>query len=122
MWAAVYETGTVHSHHVHQASVVSAVYYSRTGGSDNPGTPIVFSDPRGAPPAQSYEQFEGGHDFEPTAPFHHQLNYFPSEGELVLFPSWLVHKVPGHAGDQHRVSWPFNWQSDDWGAWGTTVV
>ena len=55
----------------------------------------MFSDPRGAPPAHTYEQYEGEHDFEPAAPFHGQLSYFPSEGELLIFPSWLVHKASG---------------------------
>jgi uncharacterized protein (TIGR02466 family) len=118
MWSAVYIPSTVHSHHVHQGSIVSAVYYSKVGKSN---TPIVFSDPRGAPPVQPYEQYEGEHDFEPEGPFHQQFNYFPKEGELVLFPSWLVHKVPSHFGESERVSWPFNYQGPI-DSWSRTVV
>jgi uncharacterized protein (TIGR02466 family) len=119
-WSAVYIPDTVHSHHVHQASIVSAVYYSKVGAEN---TPIVFSDPRGAGPIHNYEQFLGEHDFEPEAPFHQQYNYFPEEGELILFPSWLVHKVPAHKGKDDRVSWPYNYNSADlnFDAWSRTV-
>eukprot|EP01051_Picozoa_sp_SAG22_P000503 SAG22_NODE_14_length_33165_cov_13.196698_22_plen_70_part_00 len=32
-------------------------------------------------------------DAQPVAPFHGQYAFFPAAGDLVLFPSWLVHKV-----------------------------
>lgn len=119
-WSAVYIPTTVHSHHVHQMSVVSAVYYSKVS-SEN--TPIVFSDPRGAGPVHNYEQFEGEHDFEPEGPFHQQYSYFPEEGELIIFPSWLVHKVPSHRGKGDRVSWPYNYKTgSDWDSWSRTVM
>ena len=119
-WSAVYIPTTVHSHHVHQMSVVSAVYYSKAGAQN---TPIVFSDPRGATPIQNYEQYEGEHDFEPRAPFHQQYSYFPAEGELILFPSWLVHKVPSHRSKDDRVSWPYNYKiTNTWDAWSRTVL
>jgi len=119
MWAAVYIPGTVHSHHTHQMSIVSAVYYSKTGPRN---TPIVFSDPRGAAPIQNFEQFEGEHDFEPAGPFHQQFSYFPEEGELILFPSWLVHKVPGHNAKEERVAWPYNYKGSTWDGWARTAL
>ena len=118
-WSAVYTPGIVHSHHTHQMSLVSAVYYSKAGARN---TPIVFSDPRGATPIDNYEQFIGEHAFEPRAPFHQQLSYFPEEGELVLFPSWLVHKVPTHNGTTERVSWPYNLKAHTWDAWSRVAL
>ena len=119
-WSAVYIPKTVHSHHTHQMSVVSAVYYSKAGKQN---TPIVFNDPRGAGAIHNYEQYEQEHDFEPEAPFHQQLSYFPEEGELILFPSWLVHKVPTHKGIDDRVSWPYNYRIEStWDAWSRTVL
>ena len=120
-WSAVYIPDTVHSHHVHQMSIVSAVYYSKVGAQN---TPIVFSDPRGATPIHNYEQHVKEHDYEPEAPFHQQYTYFPEEGELILFPSWLVHKVPAHHGKEDRVSWPYNYNSasNNWDAWSRTVL
>ena len=119
MWAAVYIPGMAHFDHVHQNSIISAVYYSKVGKKN---APIVFSDPHGlngASPVQAYLGAE--HDFQPEGPFHHQFSYFPKEGELVLFPSWLVHKVPSHDGKGDRVSWPFNYQGS-MDSWSRTVL
>lgn len=113
MWAAVYlGNGGRHGYHVHQNSVSSCVFYP--GAST---TPITFVDPRGAPPTHDYEQHIGERDFEPTAPFHHNYNFFASAGDLVCFPSWLVHKVPSHF-DIPRVAFPANLQMRRaWDAW-----
>eukprot|EP00930_Biecheleria_cincta_P045591 TRINITY_DN31426_c0_g1_i1.p1 TRINITY_DN31426_c0_g1~~TRINITY_DN31426_c0_g1_i1.p1 ORF type:complete len:580 (+),score=76.98 TRINITY_DN31426_c0_g1_i1:163-1902(+) len=126
MWAAVYERGTRHLHHIHQASLVSAVYYARVPSGSGHGcpTPIIFSDPRGASPNEDYEAVNKSyreHDFEPDGPFHHQFSYFPREGELIIFPSWLVHKVPAHQDDDERVAFPFNWQTSNFDAWAATA-
>merc|ERR1719229_163727 len=94
LWAAVYlGDGSRHGQHAHQNSFSSCVVYLRMG---LPQTPIKFLDPRGAPPLNDYEQHLAEHDFEPTAPFHHSAHFYPDEGDLVCFPSWLIHEVPSH--------------------------
>ena len=72
--------GTDHSAHMHEDSMCSGVYYSKS----NPGSsPITFSDPRGTNRLRLLLG-QGGklpgeeRQFEPMAPFHHQVS------ELVL--------------------------------------
>jgi uncharacterized protein (TIGR02466 family) len=116
MWAAVYlEDGGRHGYHVHQSSISSCVYYAKAP----PGkTPIMFVDPRGAPPTNDYEQHLGERDFEPVAPFHHNYQFFAEAGDVVCFPSWLVHRVPSHYEQTERVAFPANLQADQvWDAW-----
>lgn len=116
MWAAVYlEDGGRHGYHVHQGSLSSCVFYAKAP----PGkTPIMFIDPRGAPPIHDYEQHLGERDFEPMAPFHHNYHFFAEPGDLVCFPSWLVHRVPSHFENVERVAFPANLQADQyWDTW-----
>lgn len=113
LWAAVYPgNGGRHGYHVHQGSASSCVLYARVAGAS---TPISFIDPRGAPPVEDYEQYEKERDFEPKAPFHHNEYFFPREGDLVCFPSWLVHNVPSHWESETRVAFAANLQGQ--GAW-----
>lgn len=116
MWAAIYlQDGGRHGYHVHQGSLASCVLYVQSPGSK---TPIMFIDPRGAPPTHDYEQHLGERDFEPIAPFHHNFQFFAQAGDLVCFPSWLVHRVPSHFEKQARVAFPANLQANSaWDAW-----
>lgn len=41
-------------------------------------------------------------------PWSRQHRYVPSEGELVVFPSWLYHRVEPHAGAADRMTIAFN--------------
>ena len=78
LWAAVYlSDGGRHGYHVHQGSLSSCVFYARAAAGK---TPIMFIDPRGAPPTHDYEQHLGERDFEPIAPFHHNYNFFAEAG------------------------------------------
>uniref|UniRef100_A0A7S0AKS0 Uncharacterized protein n=1 Tax=Pyrodinium bahamense TaxID=73915 RepID=A0A7S0AKS0_9DINO len=115
LWAAVYlSDGGRHGYHVHQSSLSSCVFYARAP----PGkTPIMFVDPRGAPPTHDYEQHIGEHDFEPVAPFHHNYHFFAEAGDLVCFPSWLVHRVPSHFEQEPRVAFPANLEGQGWDPW-----
>ncbi|CAK9011070.1 unnamed protein product [Durusdinium trenchii] len=121
LWAAVYPgNGGRHGYHVHQGSASSCVLYARVAGAS---TPISFIDPRGAPPVEDYEQYEKERDFEPKAPFHHNEYFFPREGDLVCFPSWLVHNVPSHWESETRVAFAANLQGQGaWDSWFHTAV
>jgi len=121
LWAAVYPgNGGRHGYHVHQGSLSSCVIYLRTAGAT---TPITFVDPRGAPPVNDYEQYLKERDFEPVAPFHHSEYFFPEAGDLVCFPSWLVHNVPSHWETATRVAFAANLQGNDgWDSWHRTAA
>jgi len=104
IWTAVYTEGTPHLTHCHDQGIVSGAYYSLapTGSA-----PIVFTDPRGGQPMHIDS---AGHapETEPEAPFHQNGVFFPKMGDLVLFPSWLPHRVPPSKSNQTRVVWSFN--------------
>lgn len=128
-WTAVYPTdlGTQgrHGWHTHQESVVSGVLYV------NPkNTPILFADPRGAPPIEDYEQYRADDLlYEPKAPFDEPHQVFAQMGDIVVFPSWLVHKVPPpmiDSGGGFRVAYPFNFhlgarEGTLWDGWERTA-
>ena len=98
VWAAVAFGGMSHLSHVHPEAMVSGVYYAsipQDAGS------IVFDDPRSA---------------GPLPPFEGRLHLQPKEGDLFLFPGWLVHQVAPTPGEDVRVAFSFNVVGD----WGVT--
>lgn len=88
MWATVHDSCISHSPHSHPNELVSGVYYVRT---PKDAGPIVFHDPRG-----------------PLPPFDNMITIRPKPGDVVLFPSWLMHQVLPTGGSQERISIPFN--------------
>eukprot|EP01047_Picozoa_sp_COSAG01_P029377 COSAG01_NODE_2014_length_8644_cov_70.285079_2_plen_136_part_00 len=105
------------------------------------GSPIVFYDPRGA-----WAQFarDGGRrkseapwlfttqeGDDPTSrgtqlygAFYQQYQFHPKQGDICLFPSWLVHRVAkqGATGaGRERITWSFNLGSGI-DAWSRTAV
>lgn len=109
-WCALYVAGTDHSAHVHEDSIVSGVYYSQA---PHGSSPLVFSDPRGGSSMETSGQ--KAQTFMPAAPFHHQYHFYPKAGDMIIFPSYLVHQVPPNsieAADSPRIAWPFNLFAD----------
>ena len=99
MWAIINKGGASNARHHHGNSSISAAYYVRAP--KNCGE-IVFYDPR---PAPVYS-----HPFE-SAP--NSLNAMvnsvtPSEGVLVLFPSYLDHSVNPNLSNDERIVISFN--------------
>lgn len=108
-WASHHGRGSSHRVHTHGDSLWSAVYYTAVP----PGSGAIrFYDPRGS--------IDGGHDLETRqgwaskAPFLHWHEVRPRAGDLVIFPSWLLHEVRSSYGDPQagpappRVSIAFN--------------
>jgi len=110
MWAAIYleETQSRHDWHTHAGSYASCVFYV---DAPDKTTPIIFADPRGT---SSFEDFPWNNKlgFEPEAPFHHPWVFFPQSGDMVCFPSWLVHRVPTHSQGNIRVAFAANLASN----------
>jgi len=111
LWAAVYpeSDGDLISHfyHAHQESIVSFVLFVAM---PEPTTPMTLADPRGALPIEDFEWFQALGDLgvDAAPPFQSTLEFFPGVGDIVIFPSWLIHKVPPHIGKGTRVAWPAN--------------
>lgn len=106
-WANVHGEGQGHKPHVHGDSVLSAVYYAKLP----PGAGrIVFYDPRGVSSFDHARDLFGGDDAKPAAlpPFTRPFVFNPKPGDLVVFPSWLVHGVEATQSTEERVSFSFN--------------
>eukprot|EP01047_Picozoa_sp_COSAG01_P018355 COSAG01_NODE_992_length_12250_cov_14.174356_3_plen_99_part_00 len=60
-----------------------------------------------------------------TAPFHRNIYLFPKKGDLVCFPSWLVHQVPMVEAkgkkNEARVAFAANMQFQTIDQWLRTV-
>lgn len=95
-WATVARDGSFHMSHTHPDHMLSGVYYSRVPESG--AGSLVFDDPRG-----------------PRWPFDGRYIHVPAPGQLIMFPSWLVHQVTPTLSVNHeaRVSWSCNIQ----GSW-----
>ena len=99
-WVHATRPGDVTQSHTHKPAVLSGVYY--LDKAENSGD-LVFVD---------VNQF---HDYEPAAlpgevdPISTPQIIVPAtEGTMIVFPSWLPHKVPKNESDRDRVSVSFN--------------
>lgn len=96
-WFNITSKGESQEWHAHTDSFISGVYYYKTNGEDgNLGikNPVQFTQ-RGFFPA-------GKKVFE-------KVFYPPKEGQLILFPGWLDHKVFVNTTDDDRITVAFNW-------------
>ena len=99
-WLNINKPGGFHHEHRHSNSILSGVFYI----SAQEGDSICFIDPNA--------------DLKDVITFEHRdwnawnsvTTYFPvSEGELVIFPSWLRHSVPPNENaTKDRISLSFN--------------
>lgn len=107
-WVNIMPAGVHHSMHIHPLSVLSGTYYVQV---PKGSSTIKFEDPRMtnfmATPPRKADAKEVNQRF---------ISLQPSEGQVILFESWLRHEVPGNqfgknTADQERISVSFNY---DW--------
>ena len=98
-WANICRKGESHRAHIHPNNIISGVYYAAApqGCGD-----IVFDDPR----AQAKVLIPDILDH--TALNTHEFRVEPADGMVILFPSWLNHRVAVSQSSQERVSISFN--------------
>lgn len=98
-WFNVSRPGYSHRNHVHPNNIISGVYYLKT--SPECGS-IVFDDPR--PQANVLLP-----DVNEVTPFNnHTYAVTPEAGQMIIFPSWLAHRVAINRSKQERISLSFN--------------
>jgi uncharacterized protein (TIGR02466 family) len=115
MWVNVLDTGGRQAMHNHANSFASGVVYL-TETHDSARTVFMKSP--------------GGHDFTlkndhagvETGPYNAEkwVSPAPSPGDLILFPSYLMHAVPPNAGGR-RISLAFNAIPTRLESWGYTL-
>lgn len=87
-WVNVMGQGTEHAAHEHPGSFISGTFYVQTPP-DCAG--ISFEDPQIGP---------------------EEVEYPVQAGEVILFPSWMRHRVPQNFADDDRISVSFNYKID----------
>ena len=102
IWANVLEAGGQQALHNHANSFISGVVYLTPC---HPQANLVFVKALGQPAFV----FRNTHRASATGPFNADKWIMPSvsAGDLVLFPSYLLHEVPTNPGEP-RVSLAFN--------------
>ena len=99
-WLNITKPGEMHHEHIHQNSIVSGVFYIQAEEDDK----ITFVDPMA--PRKNMICFEK----ENFNIWNSDTWFFPANpGELLLFPSWLTHKVAvNENATTDRISLSFN--------------
>lgn len=95
-WFNFCEEGGFQYDHTHPGFRVSGVYYYQTSGEDGS---IRFPNPN------SEMQFAG---FPSDRIAIDAVSYSPKVGRILLFPSWLTHRVNVNSTDNTRISIAFN--------------
>jgi uncharacterized protein (TIGR02466 family) len=115
MWVNVLETGGLQAPHTHANSFVSGVVYLTP---THPDAQTVFMKATGG------QDFIFRNDHADVAPGLFNADRWvspaPAPGDLVLFPSYLLHAVPPNAGPR-RITLSFNAIPSGLDAWGYTV-
>jgi len=102
-WINVNRAGDSNVLHCHPGCFLSATYYVKVP-SQMKGGEIFFRDPRG-PAVAMYET--SGIDL-PWVGNGVGIPVTPASGHLLIFPSWLEHRVERFEGEGERISIAFN--------------
>jgi uncharacterized protein (TIGR02466 family) len=108
-WANINRHGHGNEFHTHPGCYWSGTYYVDDGGIGEDaslGGEFEIQDPRGVAPAMYAPllgfALPGGQSAGASELIH------PRSGQIVLFPSWLVHAVRPYRGERERISIAFN--------------
>lgn len=103
MWANVNSKNSYNVTHHHPNSTFSGVYYVKV---PKPESKIWFLDPRTQSKMMPIER--DGEFIEDKPDFWDAVFFTPREGMLILFPSYLDHRVDANLADEDRISISFN--------------
>lgn len=108
-WANVNRTGHANAPHAHPDGYWSGVYWVDDGSDQtvgDTGGELEFFDPRGAMPGMMAPHLRMRIEGCLSAGLTQQIK--PRAGQLVLFPSWLIHSVARFTGTRPRISIAMN--------------
>jgi uncharacterized protein (TIGR02466 family) len=95
--------GGEHALHAHPQSILSGVFYLKIPENS---PPIIFNDPRDHYKYIQYPtKFGNPRDMYKLLP-EYVIN--PTEGMILLWPSWLEHQVPPSNCSEERIAIAFN--------------
>ena len=93
-WFSLFKKGNYGHIHHHGNSDISGVYYVKTNGEDGN---LFFETPN--------PHLGTSKVFSALTPRH---EYKPEEGNIMLFPGWLMHGIQTNTTDNERISLSFN--------------
>jgi uncharacterized protein (TIGR02466 family) len=111
-WANVSERGAANELHYHPGAYWSCVFYVDDGGidgSDAYGGALEFVDPRGPVPLMHAPTVKMAIAQCANAGLGERI--YPKNGMLVMFPSWLGHRVTAYNGNGTRISIAINFSA-----------
>ena len=115
MWVNVLDTGGRQAMHNHANSFISGVVYLTP---THPGSQTVFMKSPGG------SEFMFRNDHQGMTPNQFSADKWispaPEPGDLVLFPSYLMHAVPPNQGER-RITLSFNAIPTQLDSWGYTI-
>jgi uncharacterized protein (TIGR02466 family) len=116
MWVNVLDTGGRQAMHNHANSFVSGVVYLTP---THPGSQTVFMKS----PGGTDFAFRNDHAAMTPGPYSADkwISPAPAPGDMVLFPSYLMHAVPPNAGER-RISLAFNAIPARLDSWGYAIA
>jgi uncharacterized protein (TIGR02466 family) len=98
-WISVYNEPHQHTSHNHINSYMSGTWYVKTGEEES--QPIKFENPnRAMAHALNLPVNEWGREDIPNAKFigganyHDEIEFYPNEGQFLMWPSPIMHSVP----------------------------
>ena len=105
IWVNVNEYGHSNQAHHHANCVLSGVFYAHTEYNEQAGS-IVFKHPASDLMAYNWANIQKG-EYIPENSLNWRFDCKP--GDLIIFPSWLIHHVqPNLALNYKRISISFN--------------
>jgi uncharacterized protein (TIGR02466 family) len=115
MWVNVLDTGGHQAMHNHANSFISGVVYLTP---THPSARTVFMK---SPGGIEYS-FKNDHPGVVTGPYNAEkwISPQPEPGDLVMFPSFLMHAVPPNEGEQ-RITMALNAIPAQLDSWGYTI-
>lgn len=115
MWVNVLDTGGRQAMHNHANSFISGVAYLTL---THPDARTVFMK---APGGTEFS-FKNDHDGVVTGPYNADkwISMPPEPGDVVLFPSYLMHAVPTNPGER-RITLAFNAIPNALDSWGYRI-
>ena len=100
IWININGKGHSNELHVHPQSVLSGVFYLTDSS-----TPILFTHPYADINTYYWpvSSIENSNQYNASS-----YTIIPEKNTLIIFPSWLSHRVPLHRSDNDRISISFN--------------
>ncbi len=105
-WANINRRGDANALHCHPGAFWSAVYYLAADHTPEEGGAFEMRDPRGVMPRMYCPALAMGVQGTVSAGGSEFLQ--PKTGQIIVFPSWLVHAVTPYTGEGTRISLAFN--------------